>query len=148
MNRVVRTVSIGMALIFLFAVAARGQGRSDRLNPSDIFRLQYATDPQISPDGKRIVYVRQSANMMTDMRETNLWIVNFDGSDDRALTSGHDNDSSPRWSPDGTRIAYLAGDDGHTQVFVRWMDSGQTARIRSTSASFTSVVRPTVSVNW
>ncbi len=105
------------------------QMRGDRLTPEDIFRLQYTTDPQISPDGKRIVYVRGSANIMTDTRETNLWIVNFDGTDDRAITSGHDNDASPRWSPDGTRIAYLAGDEGHTQLYVRWMDSGQTARL-------------------
>jgi dipeptidyl aminopeptidase/acylaminoacyl peptidase len=109
--------------------AAQTQMRGDHLTPEDIFHLQYAGDPQLSPDGKRIVYVRTSANIMTDTRETNLWIVNFDGTDDRALTDGHDNDNSPRWSPDGTRIAYLAGDEGHTQLYVRWMDSGQTARL-------------------
>jgi dipeptidyl aminopeptidase/acylaminoacyl peptidase len=103
--------------------------RADHLTPYDIFRMQYTSDPQVSPDGKRIVYVRTAPNVMTDTRETNLWIVNFDGTDDRAITSGHDNDSSPRWSPDGTRIAYLAGDEGHTQLYVRWMDSGQTARL-------------------
>ncbi len=135
MSRFVRTLSFAVSIVFLFAGAARAQGRPDRLSPSDIFRLQYANDPQISPDGKRIVYVRQSANVMTDARETNLWVVNFDGTDDRALTSGHDNDTSPRWSPDGTRIAYLSGDEGHVQIFVRWMDSGQTARITDMEAA-------------
>ncbi len=117
------------SFVLLPGAAISQQPRSDRLTPYDIFRLQYSVDPQISPDGKRIVYVRQSANVMDDTRESNLWIVNFDGSDDRALTSGHENDTSPRWSPDGTRVAYLSGADGHTQIYVRWMDTSQTARL-------------------
>jgi dipeptidyl aminopeptidase/acylaminoacyl peptidase len=136
-RRIVRSAMVIVCAIFISSNAVRGQQmslaqaqmRGDHLTPEDIFHLQYAADPQISPDGRRVVYVRTAANIMTDTRETNLWIVNFDGADDRALTDGHDNDNSPRWSPDGTRIAYLAGDEGHTQLYVRWMDSGQTARL-------------------
>jgi len=105
----------------LLPVTAYAQ-RSDRLVPSDIFRLQYTTDPQVSPDGKTIAYVRQFANIMEDRRESNIWLVNFDGTADRALTSAHTTDTSPRWSPDGTRLAYLSESDGHTQMFVRFMD--------------------------
>ncbi len=139
MRAITRSAGLMLCAVLLLSGAVRAQQmmqqqmmqRSDHLTPYDIFRLQYTSDPQISPDGKRIVYVRTSANVMTDTRETNLWIVNFDGTDDRALTDGHDhdNDTSPRWSPDGMRIAYLAGDEGHTQIYVRWMDTGQTARL-------------------
>ena len=119
---------LAASLCALLTASASAQ-RSDRLVPSDIFRLQYTTDPRISPDGKTIAYVRQFANIMEDRRESNLWLVNFDGSADRALTSTHTTDTSPRWSPDGTRIAYLSESDGHTQIFVRFMDSGQTSRL-------------------
>ena len=105
------------------------QEKSDRLTAMDVFNLQYAADPQISPDGKRIVYVRQFADVMNDKRQSNLWIVTVDGGDNRALTSGNSSDNSPRWSPDGTRIAYISDRDGKPQLYVRWMDSGQTAAL-------------------
>src|SRR5713101_4396238 len=109
--------------------AARAQEKAKKLTAMDEFNMQTATDPQISPDGKKITYVRGFADPMTDRRYSNLWIIGADGADHRALTTGNRNDTSPRWSPDGTRIAYLSGEDGRTQIYVRWMDSGQTARI-------------------
>src|SRR5208283_2958406 len=62
-------------------------------------------------------------------RVSNLWIVNFDGSEHRPLTTGTYSDISPRWSPDGTRIAFVSDRDGKSQLYVRWMDSGQTAKL-------------------
>jgi dipeptidyl aminopeptidase/acylaminoacyl peptidase len=118
------------AVSFLaFPALIPAQNSSHRLTAMDEFQLQIATDPQISPDGKKIVYVRRFADPMTDKRYANLWIINVDGSDHRPLTTGNRSDSSPRWSPDGTRIAYLSDADGKQQIYVRWMDSGQTARI-------------------
>ena len=100
-----------------------------KLSVMDEFQIQLPTDPQISPDGKEIVYVRRFADPMTDRRYSNLWIVNAEGTDHRPLTTGNRSDASPRWSPDGTRIAYLSDADGKQQIYIRWMDSGQTARI-------------------
>src|SRR5215471_19390281 len=91
----------------------------------DEFQIQTPTDPQISPDGKKIVYVRRFADEATDRRYSNLWIINADGTDHRPLTTGNRGDSSPRWSPDGTRIAFLSDTDGKQQIYIRWMDTGQ-----------------------
>ena len=109
--------------------AARAQQKADRITAMDDFNIQIAGDPQISPDGKEIVYVRESADVMTDQRYTTLWIVSADGARHRALTSGNRHDNSPRWSPDGTRLAFLATVAGHPQIVLRWMDSGQTAQL-------------------
>ena len=49
----------------------------------DIFNMEYVSDPQISPDGSRIIYVRNFKDVMTDKNLSNLWIVNFDGSNNR-----------------------------------------------------------------
>ena len=118
------------ALSFLaFPALIRAQDSAHNLTAMDEFQLQLATDPQISPDGKKIVYVRRFADPMTDKRYSNLWIINADGTDHRPLSSGNHSYSSPRWSPDGTRIAFLADVDGKQQIYVRWMDTGQTARI-------------------
>jgi hypothetical protein len=67
----------------------KSQERSDRLTVMDVFTLQYAGDPQISLDGKRIVYVRQFSDVMNDKRQSNLWVISADGSDNRALTNGN-----------------------------------------------------------
>ncbi|MBM4186612.1 MAG: S9 family peptidase [Gemmatimonadetes bacterium] len=76
-------------------------------------------DPQISPDGSQIVYTRRWVNQVEDRWDTALWLMNSDGTKQRFLIKG----GSPRWSPDGTRIAYIAEADGKAQIFVRWMDA-------------------------
>jgi dipeptidyl aminopeptidase/acylaminoacyl peptidase len=77
-------------------------------------------DPQVAPDGAAIVFTRRWVNRMEDRWESSLWIMNADGSRPRALVEG----ANARWSPDGTRIAFLAdGQPSGRQVFVRWMDA-------------------------
>jgi dipeptidyl aminopeptidase/acylaminoacyl peptidase len=75
--------------------------------------------PQLSPDGKQVVYTRRWVDKMNDSWQSSLWIMGIDGSRNRFLVNGAD----ARWSPDGARIAYLAkGEPAGTQLFVRWMD--------------------------
>ena len=131
-------VSALAAAAVLFSVhpsALQAQESSHKLTVMDEFQIQLPTDPQISPDGKKIVYVRRFADPMTDRRYSNLWIINSDGTDHRPITTGNHNEASPRWSPDGARLAYLSDTDGKQQIYVRWMDSGQTARITNLDQS-------------
>jgi dipeptidyl aminopeptidase/acylaminoacyl peptidase len=111
--------------------AVMAQPKRPPLKAEDIFNMQSVSDPQISPDGQRIVYVRGFADIMQDRRYGNLWIINADGSNHRPLVTGPITASSPRWAPDGTRLAYVTSEDGHSQIFVRWMDTGETARVTS-----------------
>jgi dipeptidyl aminopeptidase/acylaminoacyl peptidase len=101
----------------------------------DVFELEYASDPRISPDGKQIVYLRNSMNIMKDRREARLWIVNADGTQHRQLTDHEAGIGQPRWSPDGKRLAYVAGTDHGAELFVRWMDSGQSSRLTQLPSS-------------
>ena len=124
--------AIGAALSF---VVVAGAARPDsatmpetrRLHSIDVFQLEYADDVQVSPDGNHVVYVRVSHDIMTDRARRNLWIVDATGANNRPLRSEARNFSSPRWSPDGTRLAYVSAAEGSPQLYVRWMDSGQTA---------------------
>jgi acylaminoacyl-peptidase len=122
-------IATAAAALICGSAPLRAQDTSHKLTAMDEFQIQTPTDPQISPDGKKIVYVRRFADEATDKRYSNLWIINSDGTDHRPLTTGNRSDVSPRWSPDGTRIAYLSDADGKQQIYVRWMDTGQTARI-------------------
>ncbi len=129
------------AVVSWMPLAALAQGPRERLGPRDVFELEYAADPQISPDGQWVAYVRQFADVMTDRRYSNIWLVRTDGSEHRPITSGKVNDGSPRWSPDGTRLAYLSASGGTPQIHVRWMASGQTHAV-------TNVTEPPIGFAW
>lgn len=101
----------------------------------DVYDLQYVDDPQISPDGNAIIYVRHQFDVMTDRRYTNLWSISFSGDEHEPLTSGKSSYGTPVWSPDGSRIAYTSSEEGSNQIFVRWMDSGATSSITNLTHS-------------
>lgn len=83
--------------------------------------LESVSDPQISPDGRQVIYTRTHIDKMNDRRASSVWIMNADGSKNRQLMARGGN---VRWSPDGSRIAFISADDkGKSQIFVRWMDS-------------------------
>ncbi|HKJ03426.1 MAG TPA: hypothetical protein VJ997_13255, partial [Longimicrobiales bacterium] len=113
----------------LLVLATSAVAAQQVLGPLDVFEVEYVQDPQISPDGSQVVYVRQSSDIMTDRNYTNLWIVGTDGSNHRPLTTGDFSDASPRWSPDGSKVAFISDRDGTEQIWVRFMDSGEIARI-------------------
>jgi dipeptidyl aminopeptidase/acylaminoacyl peptidase len=93
------------ALLLAAPTASRAAKRP--ITETDLFSFVWTADPQISPDGKQVVYVRVTVNEKKDGYDTALWIVPTDGSEPpRPFTSGP-SDSSPRWSPDGTRLAFV-----------------------------------------
>jgi acylaminoacyl-peptidase len=97
------------------------------LQPRDVFDLEWADNPALSPDGTRIVYQRNHFDIMKDRRRSHLWLLDADGGRHRPLTSGQGSDGEAVWSPDGDRLAWVSARDGSAQIWVRWMDSGQTA---------------------
>ena len=111
------------------AAAAPATGPSRYFTGSDLFNLEVATDPEISPDGRFIAYVRKSNDIMTDKAHPTIWIVDVATGQQRPLLAGSGSYFSPRWSPDGTRLAYVAAESGSPQLFVRWMNTGESARI-------------------
>lgn len=106
-----------------------------QLQPLDVFGLEFASDPRISPDGKSVVYVRSFMDVMKDAPRSSLWTVGFDGSRHRPSTDGNHRESQPRWSPSGDRLAFVSNSDGTTQLYVRWGDTGQLARLTQLTRS-------------
>lgn len=129
------------SLTYAPRLTAQSGAERGPLRVEDLFDLETVADPQISPDGRSVVYVRQRADIMTDGRFSNLWIVNSDGTGHRPLTSGDFGDGSPRWSPDGTRLAFVSNRGGTSQIHVRWMDTGETSEI-------TNLTEPPSSIAW
>ena len=118
--------------LFLLAIISLNVDAKESLaifDPMDVFELEWATDPRVSPDGDTIVYVRKSNDIMKDRERSNLWQISIDKQDHRPLYSGIKNARSPRWSPDGKKLAFISNDTGSQQIHVRWMDNGETAVI-------------------
>lgn len=82
---------------------------------ADVFRLESASSPQISPDGKLVAYVRITADAMTDRFRRSIWLVD-DAGGNWPLAQGKGNYSSPVWSPDGRLLAYSAAEDGAAEI--------------------------------
>lgn len=101
----------------------------------DIFNLEYVSEVQVSPNGKYIAYVRRSNDIMSDSGRANVWLASVDGKSHRPLLSSKKSYYSIRWSPDGSRLAYLSNEEGKPQLYVRWMDTGQTALVTNVTSS-------------
>lgn len=128
------------SLFLLLLMGTFVSAQKTPLKLTDFFDLEYVSDPQISPDGKKIIYVRNFKDIMTDRNHSNLWIVNADGTMNRPLTSGNQNDVSPRWSPDSSQIVFLSNkQDEKMKLFLMWVDSRETFPLTNTAQSPSSV---------
>ncbi len=103
--------------MFLLAVLAIGFGQvvvsaeqpaKRPVKIDDFARLRSVGDPQLSPDGKWVAYTVGTIDLEKDKRDTDLWMVGWEGGDEIRLTSSPEGESRPRWSPDNRYIAFLA----------------------------------------
>ena len=106
------TLVLTLLLITTFGVQARNLELADYLN------WEQVADPQLSPDGRRIIYTRQRVNKVADRMDSEVWQMTASGERGRFLLKG----GFARWSPSGDRIAFIGAGDGRPQIFVRWMD--------------------------
>jgi dipeptidyl aminopeptidase/acylaminoacyl peptidase len=121
------------------AAAAPATGPSRHFTGSDLFSLEWASDPEISPDGRTIAYVRKSNDIMTDRARSTIWLVDVATGQQHPLVAGAGSYFSPRWSPDGTRLAYVAAEGGSPELYVRWLGTGTNARITGLPSSPNSI---------
>jgi dipeptidyl aminopeptidase/acylaminoacyl peptidase len=127
-------------LLLMSTPLAAQEGPSPTFEARDLFSLEAASDPQISPDGSKIAYVRRSGDIMTDRIRPSIWLIDTRSGDQAPLAAGPGAHSQPRWSPDGQRLAYIStAEGGAAQLFVRWLASGESVRITGLPDSPTSL---------
>lgn len=101
--------------------AAPASGPTRVLTGADLFNLEVASDPQLAPDGKSLVYVRGANDVMADRTRASIWLIDVASGEQTPLVAGPGNHTQPRWSPDGSRLAYLSktsGQDGDRKSVV------------------------------
>jgi dipeptidyl aminopeptidase/acylaminoacyl peptidase len=128
---------LAAALVLCAPVQIGGAAAAGRpFEGKDLFALQSVSDPQIRKDGRAVVYVRQSNDLLSDRRLQSLWEVDTETGAQTPISANPGSDSSPRWSPDGERIAYLHSEGGRpSQLVVRWVRTGNSTVITHSSES-------------
>jgi len=122
-----------LSVIFLFVSfgfgAACGLGQSHSFSIHDMLAMDRLSDPQVSPNGKLVVFVLRQTDLEANKGRTDLWLVGADGAALRRLTSHPEGDSNPRWAPDGRSIWFTSTRAGSSQVWRIRIDGGEAEQV-------------------
>src|SRR6185437_194724 len=126
-----KSTSCAVLCAVWFLAWPAGEAAARPFQLSDLQKIVTLGDPQISPDGKAIAVVVSTPDWKTDKPKVELDLVNATHGQRRVLVSDRESVSSPRWSPDGTRLAFLAKDakTDAAQIFVMPMNGGDAVRV-------------------
>ena len=104
-------------LLSLLSVNVYSQ-TSKIFEPIDVFDLEYVSNTEISPIGDKVLYQRNFNDIMNDESFSNIWIINYDGTDNRPITTGNFKDNSPKWSNKGDKFIFKSNREGKSQIFL------------------------------
>ena len=117
-------VSIGSAL------AQQQQQTARPFSIEDLLTIRRVADPQISPDGRWIAYTIADTDKAANKRTTQIYLISITGGEPRLLTNEKQSSHSPRWSPDGRRLAFVSARDGESQIWTVELAEGSTGAVK------------------
>jgi dipeptidyl aminopeptidase/acylaminoacyl peptidase len=133
-----------VAGLMLLAVPAvvNAEGGKRPMKIDDLFAFKRVSDPQISPDGKTVVYVVGEVDLAANKTSSSLWLAAADGKGEprRLTNAAGKKDSHPRWSPDGKHILFESNRSGEGQLWLIDVDGGEARKLTAISTEVSNPV--------
>src|SRR3954451_13452605 len=123
-------------LIIMLALVASASAQRRNITEKDLFDFTWIGDPQVSPDGSRVAFVKVNVNEKRDGYNTSIWTISTTGADEPHQLTNGPRDTSPRWSPDGKYLAFFRvtekdGKPDQSQLFMLSMAGGDSFQFTS-----------------
>ena len=119
--------------ISLFVLAAFGFGQDHRFTIDDLLKVRRVSDPQVAPKGDLVAFTITDVDRVANKGTTQIYVVPLSGGETRQLTNDEHSSASPRWSPDGEKLAFVSARDGEDQIWTIDVSSGALKKITSIS---------------
>ncbi|MCP4657155.1 MAG: S9 family peptidase [bacterium] len=124
-----RSLTLVTVLVLLYCVGPVAAERP--ITPEDLYNIQRVSDPRVSPDGKWIAVVVAVPDLEENRLDSDIWLVPLDGGEPKRLTHGPKKDDSPRWSPDGKRLAFISDRNGTEDLYLINVRRGEARQLTS-----------------
>ncbi|HEY9230736.1 MAG TPA: hypothetical protein VIS78_01280, partial [Blastocatellia bacterium] len=119
-----------VSLILLATLSPLGFAQAKRaMTVDDVMAMRVVSDPRLSPDGRTVAFVVTVADLQTNTRNSDVWVVAADGGETRRLTASPKRDDAPQWAADSRRLAFISDRDGKPQVYVISIDGGEAQKV-------------------
>jgi len=132
-KRMIMGLTLGLMILFVLTSDGQDKKTEKLLGIETFMEMESVGNAAISPDGKNIIFTRTWVNKAEDRTNSGLWLTDFEGKRVREMTSGNGHDSSPVWSPDGRKVAFISDRDGTSQIQVMWLDTREIAQLTHVS---------------
>src|SRR5437660_10523629 len=119
--------------IFLFALVSIAGAQERRFTIDDLLKVRRVSDPQVSPKGDLVAFTITDGSGAANKGTTQIYVVPLSGGEVRQLTNDEHSSASPRWSPDGEKLAFISARDGEDQIWTIDVSSGALNKITSIS---------------
>src|SRR6266536_2997931 len=122
-----------VSIISLFAVVSLAFAQERRFTIDDLLKVRRVSDPQVSPKGDLVAFTITDVDRAANKSSTQIYLVPVGGGEVRQLTNDEHSSASPRWSPDGEKLAFISARDGEDQIWTIDVSSGALKKIRTIS---------------
>ena len=131
-----------ITFVTIFAILsslAMWAGEKKPLMPADLYNMNKVSDPQVSPDGRWVVYVIAVPNLKENTFKSNIWLIPVSGGQAKQLTASGNN-HSPRWFPNSKRLAFISSRNGAGNIYMIDLDGGEARQLTKSKTSLWSPI--------